>query len=357
MKPIVIIPAFNPDEKLISVIEDLYKTELKIVVVDDGSKNQSKHIFEQLKSRYNCDVCIHEINKGKGAALKTGIRHAAYNYPECIGYVTADADGQHSPIDIMKVASALLESPDSLILGTRNFCEKNVPFKSRWGNRITSFVFKMSIGQQCPDTQTGLRGIPKKYTKNCLSVHGDRFEYEMNMLLEFGKMEIPFSFIPISTIYLEKNKSSHFHPMRDSILIYLNILRYSLSSMASAAIDLSLFTLLIKLIFSSTFTGILASTIIARVISGYVNFSVNKHWVFESKNNHNTEMLKYTMLFCSQMLLSWLFVTIFSTMYAHITLIKIAVDSILFLFSYQIQKNFIFQNSRKDNIEHEKVFS
>ncbi len=356
MKPVVIIPALNPDEKLIELAEGLREAGLKIVVVNDGSSRQCDEIFQLLKTKYNCDICIHKINMGKGAALKTGIRFAAFNYPDSCGYVTADADGQHAPCDIVKVAAEVEKNPHCLILGSRDFSERNVPFKSRWGNRITSLVFKLSTGQKCPDTQTGLRGIPAKYTKQCLAAQGDKFEYEMNMLMEFGKTGIAIVHVPIATIYLENNKFSHFHPMRDSVLIYFNILKYSISSLVCAMIDLTLFTVFMNLVFSDASAGIIIATIIARVMSGYVNFMLNKHWVFGSKNSNKMEMLKYSVLFCSQMMLSGFFVTVLSHISVHLTLIKILVDSTLFFLSYQIQKNFIFQK-RKDLPSNEKVFS
>jgi putative flippase GtrA len=231
-----------------------------------------------------------------------------------------------------------------LILGSRNFSEKNVPFKSRWGNRITSFVFFISVARKCSDTQTGLRGIPKSLTNLCLCVPGDRFEYEMNMLLEFARNKISFVHVPINTIYLENNISSHFNPVKDSVRIYLNILKYSISSLGSAIIDISAFTILINLIFGRTSTGILAATAGARCISGGVNFMLNKHWVFKSENGHGIEMIKYLTLFCCQMILSWSLVAVLSNISHHLTIIKILVDSMLFFISYYIQKKFIFND-------------
>jgi len=356
MKSVIIIPALNPDEKLISVVDELKKNNLPIVVINDGSRQECDEIFERLKSEYQCDICVHKVNMGKGNALKTGIRYASVKYPDSCGYVTADADGQHAAGDILKTVEALEKNQDSLIVGTRNFSGKNIPFKSRWGNRITSLVFMLSMGKRCPDTQTGLRGIPGRYTKACLSIPGERFQYEMNMLLEFARSKIPFVFVPISTIYLEGNKSSHFHAVRDSVRIYLNILKYSLSSLGSAFIDLMAFTALIGMVFGRTSAGILAATVIARCMSGLVNFLINKHWVFQSKEGHRNEMMKYFTLFICQMMLSWLFVTSLSYLSDHITVIKIFVDTALFFVSYQIQKNFIFNKKRKGAICDEKVF-
>ncbi|MGV8905102.1 MAG: glycosyltransferase [Acetobacterium sp.] len=347
MNPIVIIPALNPDIKLINLVEKLKKMDFHIVIINDGSKEACKDIFETLKDTFKCSICNHEKNMGKGIALKTGIGFAAKTYPDCCGYVTADADGQHTPEDILKVAQALKENPNSLVLGTRNFTNKDVPFKSRWGNRITSLVFSLSTRQRCHDTQTGLRGIPKKITETCLTISGNRFEYEMNMLLEIAKKRIPIVEVPIATIYLNDNQSSHFHAVKDSMRIYLNILKFSLSSFIAAIIDNSLFTLLMSLAFSANSTGILAATVLARLMSGCVNFMINKHWVFQSKNSQSRVAIQYAILFFSQMILSWFFVSSLSSLPLHLTLIKIMVDSGLFMLSYYIQKNIIFHNKEK----------
>ena len=347
MKPVIIVPTLNPDEKLIDLVRKLKKRNLPIVIINDGSKKKCTDIFETLKLKFGCDIFTHTKNIGKGAAIKSGIKYVSQRYPESCGYVTADADGQHSAEDILKVAEALEKNSHSLILGSRNFGEKNVPFKSRWGNRITSFVFLISTSNKCPDTQTGLRGIPKEFTQICLCIPGERFEYEMNMLLEFARRKISTVHVPIATIYLEDNKSSHFNVVRDSVLIYLNILKYSISSLGSAIIDLIAFTILINLIFGKASAGILAATVVARFMSGSVNFMVNKHWVFKSGNGNCVEMIKYLTLFFSQMMLSFILVTSLSNLSLNLTIIKILVDSTLFLISYQIQKRYIFNKKER----------
>jgi len=355
MKPVVIIPALNPDEKLIALVEKLRKQDFDVVVVNDGSSESCRGIFNMLKWSCQCDVLVHPENRGKGAALKTGIRYAWAGYPDSCGYVTADADGQHSAEDIGKVAAALEEGRDGLIMGTRDFGGEDVPFKSRWGNRITAAVFRMSTGQRCPDTQTGLRGIPRKYAEACLAIQGDRFEYEMNMLMEFARRKVPILQVPIKTIYMENNRSSHFNSVKDSVRIYANILKYSLASMTSAAIDLTLFTLFTAL-FGAGAQGILESTVLARVLSGTVNFALNRNWVFRSSSSHLAELAKYFTLFFGQMMTSWVLVAGISGLVAHPTLVKVFVDTGLFFLSYQVQKRYIFHNGRKDTESDEKVF-
>lgn len=347
MKPLVIIPAYDPDEKLIALAESLSRTDLPVLVVDDGSAAHCRHIFETLQNEALCVVIRHDRNRGKGAALKTGIRYAATHYPGSPGYVTADADGQHAPKDILAVASALEQHPGSLILGVRDFRQTDVPFKSFWGNRITSAVYFMSTGRRCADTQTGLRGIPRRFYDLCQSSPGERYEYEMNLLLTMGRERIPFIFVPIDTIYLEQNRASHFHPVRDSLRIYGSILKYSLSSLASAAADLSFFTLFIAAVGRSAF-GLMVATLAARLLSGALNFTLNKFWVFGSGRQSAAEAAKYGLLFGCQMLTSWLLVSAFASFTPHVTLAKIFVDTGLFFISYRVQKHMVF-NKRKEN--------
>ncbi|WKY46612.1 bifunctional glycosyltransferase family 2/GtrA family protein [Eubacteriaceae bacterium ES3] len=348
MRPIVIIPAYKPDKRLVILVDELIEKNFNMVVVDDGSGVESEVIFDIIKKKVHVNFCQHLENRGKGAALKTGIAFAMQKYPETCGVVTADSDGQHKPDDIEKIADELVKSGDQIILGSRNFSGKQVPFKSRWGNRITSLAYLLSTGRKCRDTQTGLRGIPAKMAKIALAVPGDRYEYEMNFLMEAGRAQYEIREVPIETVYIDENKSSHFHAIKDSARIYFNILKFSLSSLISAIIDNSLFALFMVFAFTTSSTGILAATIMARIISGGINFLINKHWVFRSAEHKGKELLKYMILFTSQMFLSWFFVSSLSIFTIHLSILKIFVDSSLFIISYFVQRNLIFTEKRKE---------
>ena len=237
----IIVPSLNPDEKLIGTLDGIIKKGFKkIVVVDDGSDEQHKKPFEYAKKQ-GCTVLVHEVNKGKGRALKTAFEYCLKD-SECAGVITVDGDGQHAPNDIYKCGEAmLLHNNQQVILGCRDFSEDHVPFKSRYGNWITRFAFFALCGIKLSDTQTGLRAIPAQFLQAMLAYKGERFEYETNMLLEMKTQGIPFSEVKIETIYLDENASTHFHPFRDSFKIYKIIFKYSISSGASAIIDLLLF--------------------------------------------------------------------------------------------------------------------
>ena len=211
MKVTIIIPSYNPTKKLIKLVSALQKDFNDILIVDDGSTNETKKIYEELS---NVKIIYHDVNKGKGEALKTAIK----SLKDTDAFITVDADLQHSPKDVSKVKEELLNN--DIVLGTRNFNKKNVPFTSKFGNKFSSLVFKVKTGITLKDTQTGLRGINIKYKDLCLNTSGSRYEYEMNFLYNLAKSKINFKCIDIATIYEDNNSGSHFQAIRDYILIY-----------------------------------------------------------------------------------------------------------------------------------------
>ena len=214
-----IIPALNPDEKLVKLVNELKKTFKKIIVVNDGSA--STLIFDKLKKNKECIVLVHEVNKGKGEALKTAYTYYLDNLiKEYDGVVTLDADGQHAVVDTINM-SKLVKERDETILGTRLFNTKETPLRNKLGNRITSRVFKMLYGIYIKDTQTGLRAFPNRLIKLMTEIEGSRFEYEMNVLIKLVKEKEEIYQYDIKTIYLENsNKHSHFNVFKDSFRIY-----------------------------------------------------------------------------------------------------------------------------------------
>ena len=214
-----IIPALNPDEKLEKLVKELVKSYNKIIIVNDGSK--SDEIFKKLESYKECVILTHEVNKGKGEALKTAYRYYVDKLMKKYhGVITLDADGQHAISDTLKM-SELVEKEDKFILGTRLFNTKETPFRNKAGNRITSRYFKMLYGVYIKDTQTGLRAFPNRLISEMIDIEGSRFEYEINVLIHFVKKHEEIIEHNIKTIYLENsNKKSHFKVFRDSYQIY-----------------------------------------------------------------------------------------------------------------------------------------
>lgn len=228
-KVCVVIPALNPTRELINYIYDLLKYGVsQIVVVNDGSLESCNPIFHQIQSIQNCTVLIHERNRGKGRALKTAFEYVL-KQQNVHGVVTADADGQHSVADVIRMAKKLNDIQDAILLGVRDFDQNHVPARSYLGNKITSFLFHVLFKIKLPDTQTGLRGIPITLLPSLLSLEGERYEYEMNMLIAAAKRKIPIKQIPIQTIYIHKNKSSYYHPIKDSLKIFSMIVSGSVT--------------------------------------------------------------------------------------------------------------------------------
>jgi len=222
----IVIPSLNPDEKLTNTLKGVLEQGFTdIILVNDGSDAAHMGPFEEAVTHPEVTLLTHEVNKGKGRALKTAMEYVLENRKESAGIITMDGDGQHHPEDVYNCGVAMLDRGD-VILGVRDFSQPDVPWKSRWGNNITKFVFRALCGIKISDTQTGLRAFPTNTLKSLLSYEGERFEYETNMLLQMKKDKINFSEVVIRTIYLDDNASTHFHPFRDGWKIYKIILKY-----------------------------------------------------------------------------------------------------------------------------------
>ncbi len=335
---VIIIPAYNPDNHLIGVLKDLKKvTDNKIIIVNDGSVGKEK-IFAEAK-KYAL-VIDHEVNKGKGAAMKTAMKYVKENMDED-GVIFVDADGQHKAKDVMRMIEAFNEHKNSLILGVRVF-GNDVPKRSLFGNKLTRLVFKLYTHKYVSDTQTGLRCFSTKYIPKMLKIEGNRYEYEMNQLVEFARDKIDIFEVPIETVYEDKkNSTSHFNPIKDSILIYKVFLKYIMSSVGSAIIDYIAFIFFTLLLGTKEAFYILLSNVLARVISSSFNYTINKKVVFKKGSN---TLPKYVTLVIVVLMLNSMLLFIFTNIFnIHPALAKIIVEVSLFLFSYKMQQKFIFK--------------
>lgn len=350
-KVTVIIPSLNPDEKLMNTVGELEALGFNdIVIVNDGSEKEYLQYFPDTEKHPCCTVLTHEINQGKGAALKTAFKFILESRPESRGVVTIDADGQHLVKDIEACVTAMQES-GKIILGSRDFSQPNVPPRSRFGNRSTSLVFLLFCGLRISDTQTGLRAIPKEYLPMFSSVKGERYEYETNMLLELKKQHLPYHEVEIDTVYIDDNQSSHFRPVRDSLRIYKPIIVYCMSSGLSTLTDLVVFFLLSKFVFSGV-GDIIWSTVLARVVSATVNFSLNRNAVFGKHGKMLSSLLKYAAVALPIMLISAFSVKgLEFILDVHskllLTVIKMAVDTSLFFISFRFQQNWVFVSNNQ----------
>ena len=414
---IALIPAYEPDIKMLGVIADLGKTGFDVVVVDDGSGPEYAELFEQAaerlpgKSGRGVTLLIHDVNRGKGAALKTGLDFIN-NFMVIRGeetqnvIVAVDADGQHLAIDALRAAHTAQGNPGTLVLGSRILNKKAasstgaqsadhasggntqpVPLRSRFGNAVTRQVFRLATGVPVYDTQTGLRAFTADLIPSLLAVSGDRYEYELNVLMDFAGRGIPIREIEIETVYLEGNKSSHFDTVRDSYRIYKEIAKYavtgggslhsgnapsqiraeermdgtgmsskngrnadrirstakqaakfSASSLVSFLIDYAMYALLLMI-----GPGLVFANIGARVISSAANYTINRKLVFRSGKKVATSAVQYFAL-AAFILAGNTFVlnTMVTSLGINSMAAKVLTEVLFFMISWTVQRYVVF---------------
>ena len=359
----VVLPSLDPDEKLIRVVDGLLEYGFTdIILVNDGSKAENLHYFTDLAAEHSQITLLHhEVNKGKGAALKNAFRYFLENRPEGIGVVTVDGDDQHHPEDTKRCCEQMMAS-GNIVLGCRDFTLDHVPARSRFGNHTTSAIFKIFVGMTISDTQTGLRAIPRKQLEFINTVSGDRFEYETNMLLAMKENGIDFDEVKIRTVYIEENKSSHFRVIHDSWRIYKLILkhffRYTASSLISSVVDTVGYAALSAILKNivSDFALTAVAGVSARVISSLLNFFMNKKLVFNTNISTGKAMARYFALAIPQMaaqvlltqgVYSLLSIPVEATFLR--TLVYVVVMTILFVLSYIIQQRWVFAPQKEQD--------
>lgn len=226
MKYVPVIPCYNPPEVFSNIILELYSMGVRdVIIIDDGSNN--KRIFS-IANKKGYTVIEHNTNKGKGEAIKSGIRYYRKHFiNKYKGIVMIDCDGQHRVWDMDKVGQEMIHS-DKFTMGVRNFNIDGVPFRNKMGNKITSLVFKWMFGVYIKDTQTGLRGVPNRLIDTVLNIDGERYEYEINMLMDIVKMKEEIKEVEIETVYDNNRKRySYFNPFKDSYRIYKEMIKNS----------------------------------------------------------------------------------------------------------------------------------
>lgn len=354
---VILIPTLNPDRRLVTYVHNLVTYGFqKILIIDDGSNKETKEIFSDIvflvDEKIDITILEHAVNLGKGRALKDGINyyltHLKDQYKDCNGVITVDSDGQHSIEDVIRINNALADTVDKkLVLGCRDFDLDFIPFKSKFGNKLTRVIFRFCFGTDVKDTQTGLRGFTNVLLPDLLELYGERFEYETNVLIECVKNEVGLEQITIQTIYENGNEGTHFDPIRDSVKIYRLILKrffsYVAASFSSSLIDCVIFQLLCFFLPFADMPRIYAATVGARIISSLYNYTINKNVVFKSHVKGKKSLLLYYLLCILTMIVSG---TAVNLLYAVVKkgelVIKCIVDTILFFCNYHIQQKYVF---------------
>ncbi len=336
--PGVLIPAYQPTDALSDLVETLLRDDYPwIVVVNDGSDVEHQSRFERLASLPKVSVLHHDRNQGKGQALKSGFRHILEHHPEAIGVVTVDADGQHLPPDVHRVAQELCSHPEALCLGARQF-EGTIPWKSRLGNRFSHWTLRLLSSEKLKDTQTGLRGIPQAFLHELRELRSGGYDFELDMILRASSDHREIRQTPIQTVYQDNNAGSHFHPVWDSLRVSFVFFRFVLSSVMTQTLDV--------IVFATSYhlgASLWTATVLGRLVGGTFNFFVNQRLVFKERSRPLLEAVKYVTLVAVLMMLFYTLTSaLVSSWSMPAVLAKLLVEGGLFLISFVVQRAIVF---------------
>ena len=354
MKNWIVIPALEPGDGLCAYIRELQQRICaSVLVVDDGSGDASRHIFDRIGEMKGCTVLRHGHNRGKGRALKTAFAYVEEHAGQESRIVCVDCDGQHAPEDVEYLLGLAAVEPGTLILGARDFSEEGVPFRSLFGNRAVSFLFWLVCGKWFRDTQTGLRAFDGSLLELMREIPGERFEYETQMLVSCAKNGVPIIDRPIRTIYEDGNAGSHFRPFRDSVSVlralFSELIRFASSSLVCAALDVLLFWSVLEALTAGAgdggFRKIAAATGTARIVSAGLNYVLNRSYVFHSDQK---ALSRYLVLCAALAAASAAFVFALSRFVPVTPVWKVFCDTVLFFVSYRIQKIWVFAGEKSD---------
>ncbi len=345
MKPhiCILIPAYNPDHKLLVLINELQENEslklnfasVQIVIINDGSfKKESLSSLKKVGLIQGVQLIDHPKNLGKGAAIKTGLKFVSQSKISYI--VTADSDGQHLADDIFRVLNQSIKS-DKFVLGTRSFSSDSVPLKSKIGNLATRSILSIFTGIKLEDTQTGLRAFPKRLVQSLLKIEEDRYDYEFNCLVSLSKKE-DFLSVPIRTIYFDNNAKSSFRPIYDSFLIYFVFFRYSTTAMCVGIADF------VIIYFAVIFFPVTYSFLTVRLFSAHIYFYLMKTTVFKTEGKLAKELFLYYISLLVNVLITWsLFDYFFFSSDSSFIFSYFFGIFLMFVINFFIQKHIIFK--------------
>ncbi len=212
IKACVIIPTYNNEKTLKKVIEGVltFSSAEDVIVVNDGSTDNTAQVLTGFGNRI---ISIgHKKNVGKGFSLRKGLKEAINRGFE--NAITIDSDGQHFPEDIDLFIKTALENPGTMLMGSRNMEQADVPGKSSFGNKFSNFWFNLETGINLPDTQTGFRLYPLEPIKN-LKLYTTKFETEIEIIVKLAWRDVHFIPIPVKVIYDMDERVSHFRPFKD----------------------------------------------------------------------------------------------------------------------------------------------
>ena len=346
MTTVALIPSFKPSDTLFNILEELRCRGVDRVVVDDGSGTEYQSLFR--RATQDAIVLSYAMNHGKGYALKLGLRYIEEHYPTDAVVVTVDADGQHETADALRCAREASLNPHTMVLGCRSFDDAEVPLRSKLGNKITRLVYGLTSDTWVTDTQTGLRAFTADLISLLADIGGDRYEYEMNVLLACPENEVDIREVKVQTVYEEGNPTSHFRPVRDSLRIYAGILKFAAASFASFVFDFALFGMLAELLGPLGVPGLLASNVLARCASAAFNFAINSSMVFHSEEPIAKTAPRYaTLAVCLLAGNSLGLAALTGVLGVPALAAKLLVEVASFTVSWLLQNRIVFQHQRR----------
>ena len=329
---IVLIPAYEPGPALPELVSALAGQQ--ILVVDDGSGPGYAPVFAAAR-RLGAEVLTLNRNRGKGFALKAGFTHLFEWYPGR-DVVCADSDGQHRAADIGRVA-ARVAGTGGLVLGCRRFTGP-VPARSPFGTTVTRAALRLVTRVAVSDTPTGLRAYPPSLLPWLTGIRGERFDYEQSVLLRATREGVPITEVPIATIYLAGNASSHFRPVRDSLRIYRPLLAFAGSSLLAFAVDTVTMLLLAGLT-----GGLVLPAVAARLLSATVNYTVNRAYVFGRRTTGRRAALRYAALAVALLAVNILLLEGLAMLTGSVPAAKLGTELLLFTGSFLAQRHLVFR--------------
>ncbi len=341
----IIIPIYYETNRTLQLCRGLCeKGADNIVIVNDGAKLSKDYLAEMLSM--GCHIIRFEHNKGRGTSVKTGIKFAHDKLRGIRGYITVDADGQHTSNDVMKIARAMELRPQCLILGKRDISKSNMKLRARIGSTMSSIYFKIITGVSCGDTQTELKGIPSSLYEIAVNTEGKRFDYDLNFLTVCAEKKIEFYSVNINIKY-PKESRTNYRLFRDTYLIYATPLKFATASIGCALIDLILFTVLTYTLPTSLAINVVLATLIARIVSGGINFVINRRVIFKDNGNLKGQLIRYGILFTLIMLTSSAVVALLAFIPIPVTILKAIVDVLLWIVNYTMQRKWVFRKKFK----------
>lgn len=345
---VLVIPALDPDARLVELACGLWgRWSGGIVVVDDGSTPACEYIFDRC-AELGCEVVRHPANRGKGAALKTGIARAAELWPDAAGVVTCDCDGRHLPHDVLAVGRAVATEPGALHVATRDFKGEAVPESTHVFNTFTRLAIRFFCGVDVRDTQSGMRGMPMSFARTLVDELAGGFEFECALLCDAREAKLDFREVPISYVLDPNSPETHFDPLRDTarilgVMVELFV-KCTLTSVGCYALDIVLFALFMRLFsaWGADELAVGAATVAARVVSSGANFAVNQRRVFGADSSV-VRVVRYAVLAVGIMCASAVATTLFTALLGTPAVpTKVVVDLALFFANYKLQHAWVF---------------